>query len=72
MAKDEHVGPIELSTRTVKNNCITMAHNTPCRRVTKVMVIALVKCTVLWMNAFPSKNGVSKTLIRADIGQGRT
>ena len=44
--KNEYVGPIERSTRIVKNNCRTMTHDTPYMRVLKVMVIALLKCAV--------------------------
>ncbi len=56
--KDEHVGVVERSVRTVKEKCKTMAHSTPYRRVPKLMVIALVESSILWLNAFPSIGGI--------------
>ena len=44
--KDEHVGLIERSNRTVKNKTRTMTHATPYKRIPKVMVIALVMSAV--------------------------
>ena len=67
---DEHVGPIKRLVRTIKNKYRAMTHDTPYMLVPKVMVIALVKCAILWINAFLSKNGVSKTLSTATVVQG--
>ena len=68
--KDEHVGIIERSNRTVKNKTRTMTHATPYKRIPKVMTIGLVIGAVRWLNAFPSENGVSRTMSPATIVQG--
>ena len=68
--KDEHVGIIERSNRTVKNKVRTMTHSTPYKKIPKVMTIGLVSGGVRWLNAFPSENGVSKTTSLATIVQG--
>jgi hypothetical protein len=69
--KDEHVGTIERSIRTIKERCRTMTHSMPYKRIPKIMVIAMVECANLWLNAFPSSNGVSKTMSPANIIQGK-
>jgi hypothetical protein len=69
--KDEHVGAIERSVRTIKERCRTMTHSMPYKRIPKIMVIALVECATLWLNAFPSSNGVSETMSPSCIVQGR-
>ena len=68
--KDEHVGLIERSNRTVKNKTRTMTHATPYKRIPKVMVIALVTSAVKWINAFPNKTGISRTMSPSTIVLG--
>jgi hypothetical protein len=68
--RDEHVGVIERSNRTVKEKCRTMTHALPYKKVPKLMVIALIAASVKWINAFPVTNGVSKTMSPAMIVQG--
>ena len=68
--KDEHVGLIERSNRTVKNKARTMTHAVPYQRMPKLMVIGLVHAAVKWINVFPSKNGVSKSMSPATIVLG--
>ena len=47
-----------------------MTHAKPYVKVPKVMIIGLVTVAVKLINAFPSKNGISKTIIPATIVQG--
>ena len=68
--KDEHVGMIERSNRTVKKKCRTVTHALPYRRITKVMTIGLVATAIKWLNAFPNSQGISKTLSPASIVEG--
>jgi hypothetical protein len=56
--KDEHVGLIERSNRTVKNKARVMTHATPHRKMPKVMTIGLMQGAVKWINAFPSTTGM--------------
>jgi hypothetical protein len=68
--KDEHVGVIERSNRTVKEKCRTMTHALPYKKVPKLMIISLVNVAVKWINAFPPTNGISKSMSPAMIVQG--
>ena len=65
--KDEHVGLIERSNRTVKNKSRTMTHATPYTKIPKVMTIGLIHGAIKWLNVFPSMSGISKTMIPATI-----
>jgi hypothetical protein len=69
--KDEHVGIIERSVRTIKERCRTMTHSMPYKKIPKIMVVAMVECATLWLNAFPSSNGVSDTMSPSTIVQGK-
>ena len=69
--KDEHDAVSERSIRTVKESSRTMTHSTPYRRVPKIMVIALVGCSILWLNAFPSIGGVSEFMSPSTIVEGK-
>lgn len=68
--KDEHVEMIERSNRTVKEKCRTLTHVLPYRHMTKVMTIGLVATATKWLNAFPSKNRISKTMSLSTIIEG--
>ena len=68
--KDEHVGLIERSNRTVKNKARVMTHATPYRKIPKVMTIGLIQGAVKWLNAFPSTTGISKTMSPSTIVLG--
>jgi hypothetical protein len=41
------------------------------KKIPKIMVIAMVECATLWLNAFPSSNGVSDTMSPSTIVQGK-
>ena len=68
--KDEHVGLIERSNRMVKNKSRTITHAAPYQYIPKVMTIGLIAEAIKWINAFPSMNGVSKTMSPATIVEG--
>ena len=68
--KDEHVGLIERSNRTVKTKARVMTHAAPYRKIPKVMTIGLIKGAVKWLNAFPSLTGISKTMSPSTIVLG--
>ena len=60
--RDEHDGPIERSVRTVKERSRYVCHSVPYRWYTKLMINAMVENVVHWLNAFPFKSGISKTM----------
>ena len=68
--KDKHVGLIERSNQMVKNKARTMTHAAPYQYIPKVMVIGFITEAAKWINAFPSMNGISKTMSPATIVQG--
>ena len=69
-AKNEHVPIVERSIRTIKERCQCHCHSVPYKRHTKLMTRHLVENVVHWLNAFPLKNGISKTLSPATIVMG--
>ena len=69
--REEHVGPIERSVRTIKTKFRSMCSNVPYRRFTILMVRSLVEGIVAVLNAFPSKNAVSSTINPATIVKGK-
>ena len=71
-AANEHCGTIERSIRTMKERCRCLCHAVPYNRYTKLMVTSLVATATYWLNAFPSKTGVSTTLSPANIVLGRS
>jgi len=58
-AAKEHVAEIERCIRTVKERCRGIAATLPYKCLPKMIVTNLVYFAVLWLNAFPVKNGVS-------------
>ena len=53
--RNEHVGPIERSVRTVKDRFRSTCSNIPYKRITILMVRSLVEAIIEVLNAFPSK-----------------
>jgi len=66
-SREEHVGPVERSIRTVKERVRCICHSLPYKRYTKVMVRSLVESVVFWLNSFPAVDGVSEDLSPAAI-----
>ena len=50
--KDEHVGLIERSNRTIKNKTRTMTHAAPYKKIPKIMTIGLVAGAIRWLSQF--------------------
>ena len=61
-SRDEHVGIIERFIRTLKDRSRGDMTTTPFELMPKAMVIELVYRCVFWLNLFPPKDGLSKTL----------
>jgi hypothetical protein len=62
VARGEHVGPIERSIRTIKERVRCSCQGLPYKRIPKIMTQSIVESSVTWLNAFPAKEGASKTL----------
>jgi len=70
-AAREHVGAVERSVRTMKENSRAGLHGIPYKQVPKAMVKGLLKYATILLNAFPStKPGISDTLSPRNIVQG--
>ena len=59
-ARDEHVPDIERCIRTVKDRTRSTYNVLPYRNIPRLVLIHLVKNTVLWLNALPVHDGVSR------------
>ena len=70
-AANEHCAIAERSIRTIKETCRSICHSTPFRKVIKHMIYSLVETAIHWLNAFPTKGGVSDQLSPAGIVIGR-
>jgi hypothetical protein len=68
--RNEHVGVVEWSIRTIKECCRCMCNAVPFKRYTKLMTKHLVDTAVYWLNSFPSENSVSSTLSPGNIVLG--
>jgi hypothetical protein len=69
--KNEHVHIIERSNRVVKERARCMCHSVPFKYYTKLMIQGLIASVTKWLNAFPSKNGVSLTMSPSNIIEGK-
>ena len=69
-AAGEHVGPVERSVRTMKEQSRAGLHGTPFTRVPILMVKGLLKLATMLLNAFPNSAGISDTLSPRNIVQG--
>ena len=70
-ARNEHVGVIERSIRTLKERCRCICHSLPYKKFTKIMTTALLENVVSWLNTFPANDGISTTLSPSAIVVGR-
>ena len=70
-ATEEHVPKIERAIRTIKERSRSFCHSLPYRALPKLMVDALAKTSVQWINAFPSKGGISDTYSPTNIFEGK-
>ena len=70
VAKGEHVGPIERSVRVIKERVRCSCQGLPYKKITKLMTRSTVEANVTWLNAFPAKEGASKTMSPSAIVLG--
>ena len=56
--RNEHVGPIERSVRTIKESLRSTCHSLPFKRFTRLMTKNIVEVLVEILNSFPKKNGI--------------
>lgn len=55
---NEHMGEIERKIRLIKERCRGTLNTLPYKILPKRILIELVYFHVLWLNAFPTKNGI--------------
>jgi hypothetical protein len=70
VARGEHVGAIERSVRTIKERVRCSCQSLPYKKITKLMTRSIVESSVTWLNAFPAKEGASKTMSPSAIVLG--
>jgi hypothetical protein len=58
-AAREHVAEIERRIRTIKERGRGIKNTLPFKKVPKLVLIELINFVVMWLNAFPSKSGIS-------------
>jgi hypothetical protein len=66
-AAKEHVSKAERSIRTVKERTRGIATALPFTHIPRRRKIEFVYFTVLWLNAFPVKTGISSTYLPREI-----
>jgi hypothetical protein len=66
-AAKEHVSKLELSIRMVKEQMRGIVTTLPFTHIPRRMKIEFVYFTVLWLNAFPVKMGISSTYSPQEI-----
>jgi hypothetical protein len=61
-AAKEHVPEVEQRIRLIKERGRGILNTLPFKKMLQIMLIELIYHVVLWLNAFPTKSGVSETL----------
>ena len=70
-AAREHVGDVERSIRVIKDRCRSVLSEVPYKHcMPDVFIVFLLRFVVLWLNAFPSDNGVSTEFSPREIVTG--
>jgi hypothetical protein len=59
---DAHVSEVERSIRTIKERVRGDIHELPYKRLTRIMIVELVRRAVRCLNQFPAMDGVSSTI----------
>ena len=62
VGSDEHEGHVESIIRTFKERTIFDFQNMTYKKFPKLMVMSSLEANITWINLFPKKNGISKTL----------
>ena len=70
-AANEHIGSIEREARTYKERARCCTHDLLYKIFPKIMIISLMESVCKWLNAFPGKTGVSKTISPSTIVEGK-
>ncbi len=70
-SEDEHVPEIERCIRTVKERTRCTHNITPFDRYPPKIIVEMVFMSVFWLNAFPHKHGISRTLSPRTIVTGK-
>jgi hypothetical protein len=71
-SRNEHVGDIERFIRTLKERMQSIYTTLPFESIPPRMVIEMAKYCVYWLNAFPSNDGISKTISPRTIITGQS
>ncbi|KAL3810038.1 hypothetical protein ACHAXA_000207 [Cyclostephanos tholiformis] len=66
-AAKEHVPEIERRIRLIKERGRAILNTLPYKKIPQLMLIELIYHVVLWLNAFPTKSGISSTLSPREI-----
>ncbi len=61
-ATKEHVPEVKQRIRLIKERGRGILNTLPFKKMPQIMLIELIYHVVLWLNAFPTKSGVSETL----------
>jgi hypothetical protein len=69
--RNEHVRVIERCIRVIKERARYTCHSIPYHYYTKLMIQALVATVIKWLNVFPNKNGISRTMSPSSIVEGK-
>ena len=67
---NEHVPRIERQIRVIKERVRATRHTLPFKVIPLTMLIGMIYTSVLWINAFPPKGGVSPNLSPRNITTG--
>jgi len=55
VSKNEHVPEVERQNRVIKERTRAVIQTMPCKRILKKMRIALIQCTIFWLNNIPKE-----------------
>ncbi len=66
-AAKEHVPEVERRIQLIKERGRGILNTLPFKKMPQIMLIELIYHVVLWLNAFPTKSGVSETLSLREI-----
>jgi len=70
VGRNEHVGIVERSIRTIKERVRCIFHSIPYRRMPRIMIDAILRSTISWLTAFLNNEGVSRDYSPASIVLG--
>ena len=72
VGSDKHDGHVERLIYIVKDRTRCDFQNIPYKKFSKLMVVSSLEANITWLNVFPKKNGISKTLSPSAIVLGTT